>query len=158
VDSINDEEAMNHRLYFEDFEPGERVEMGAHLFTEQEILRFAREFDPQPFHIDPQAAQESIYQGIIASGWHTCSVIMRLMCDNYLLQSEGMGSPGVEEIRWLKPVRPGDIVRGVRTTLSARPSASKPDRGLVEMRWEGINQREELVVSMRCVGLFKRKS
>jgi acyl dehydratase len=148
---------MSKRLYFEDFEPGERVETGTHVFAEEEILRFAREFDPQSFHISPQAARASIYQGIIASGWHTCSVIMRLMCDNYLLQSEAMGSPGVEEIRWLKPVRPGDVLRGVRTTLSARASGSKPDRGMVEMRWEGVNQREELVVSMRSVGLFKRK-
>ena len=148
---------MSKRLYFEDFEPGETVEMGTHLFTEDEILRFAREFDPQPFHVDPGAARASIYQGIIASGWHTCAVMMRLVCDNYLLQSEGLGSPGVEEVRWLKPVRPGDVLRGVRTTLSARPSSSKPDRGLVEMRWEGINQREELVVSMRGVALFQRK-
>lgn len=148
---------MNKRLYFEDFEPGESVEMGTHLFTEEEVLRFAREFDPQPFHVDPRAARASIYGGTIASGWHTCSVMMRLICDNYLLQSEGMGSPGLEQIRWLKPVRPGDVLRGTRTTLSARVSGSKPDRGLVEMRWEGFNQREELVVSMRGFGLFKRK-
>jgi len=148
---------MSKRLYFEDFELGEIVEMGTHLFTEDEILRFARDFDPQPFHVDPRAACASIYQGIIASGWHTCSVMMRLMCDNYLLQSEGMGSPGVEQIRWLKPLRPGDVLRGVRTTLSARVSASKPDRGLVEMRWDGFNQRGEQVVSMRGVGLFQRK-
>lgn len=149
---------MTKRLHFEDFELGEIVETGAHSFTEQEILRFAREFDPQPYHVDAEAAQASIYQGIIASGWHTCAVVMRLMCDSFLMESEAMGSPGVEDIRWLKPVRPGDVLRGRRTTLSARPSVSRPDRGLVEMRWEGFNQHDDLVVSMRSFVLVKRES
>ncbi len=145
-------------LHFEDFEPGAVVETAGHLFTEEEILRFAREFDPQSFHIDPEAAHASIYKGIIASGWHTCSVMMRLMCDSYLLESAGMGSPGIEEIRWLIPVRPGDTLRARRTILSARVSASKPDRGVVKMRWEGFNQRDELVVSIRNVAFIKRRA
>jgi len=148
---------MITRFYLEDFEPGAVVETAGHLFTEEEILRFARDFDPQSHHTDPDAARASIYGGIIASGWHTCSVMMRLMCDAYLLESAGMGSPGVEEIRWLLPVRPGDTLRGKRTVLSARVSGSKPDRGIVKMHWEGFNQRDELVVSVHSIAFVKRR-
>lgn len=148
---------VSKHLYYEDFRAGERVEIGAHCFTEEEILKFAREFDPQSFHVDRVAAATSIYGGIIASGWHTCSVLMRLMCDSFLLRTHGMGSPGIDELRWLKPVRPGDTVRGVRTTLSSRVSQSKPDLGLVESLLQGFNQRDELVVSLKSISIMKRR-
>ena len=101
---------------------------------------FARKFDPQPFHVDEAAAKQSMFGGLIASGWHTCALAMRMMCDAYLLDAASMGSPGVEEIRWLKPVRPGDTLRVRCIVLEARPLESKPHVGLVRNRWEVLNQ------------------
>ncbi len=145
-------------LYWEDFSIGETVEMGGHTFTEEEIVAFARQFDPQPFHIDPEAAKSSIYGGLIASGWHTCSIGMRLMCDSYVNRSISMGSPGVDNIRWLKPVRPGDTLVYSRTVLEARPSQSRPEAGLVRSRWQAVNQRGETVMTMEGWGMLARKS
>ncbi len=145
------------RLYFVDFFVGDSSPLPARHVTEEEILTFARQFDPQPFHIDPEAARHSIYGGLIASGWHTCSMAMRMMCDSYLLDTASLGSPGVDEIRWLKPVRPGDTLRGERTTVEARASQSKPDRGLVTSEWRIYNQKDELVMTMRGMGLFGRR-
>lgn len=145
------------KLYWEDFAVGEQVEMGSHTFTEAEIIAFARQFDPQPFHIDPEAARRSAFGGLIASGWHTCSVGMRLMCENYVNRAISMGAPGVDSIRWPNPVRPGDTVTFRRTVLQSRASNSRPDMGLLMTRWEGFNQRGELVASMEGWGMFGRK-
>jgi acyl dehydratase len=145
-------------LWWEDFSVGDSTEMGRHTFTEEEIVAFARQFDPQPFHIDPEAAKASIYGGLIASGWHTCSVGMRMMCETYINRSISMGSPGVDNIRWLKPVRPGDTLVYSRTVLEARPSRSRPDAGLVKSRWEAVNQRGEQVLTMEGWGMLARKS
>jgi acyl dehydratase len=144
-------------LYWEDFTTGETVEMGSHTFTQDEIIAFARQFDPQPFHIDPEAAKRSAFGGLIASGWHTCSVGMRLMCENYVNRAISMGAPGVGSIRWPNPVRPGDIVTFRRTVLESRASNSRPDMGLLRTRWEGYNQRGELVASMEGWGMFGRR-
>jgi acyl dehydratase len=144
-------------LYWEDLKDGGSVEMGSHTFTEEEIIAFARQFDPQPFHVDPEAAKNSIYGGLIASGWHSCSIGMRMMCDTYINRSISMGSPGVDNIRWLKPVRPGDTLVYSRTVLEARPSRSRPDAGLVKSRWEAVNQRGELVLTMEGWGMLARK-
>jgi acyl dehydratase len=145
-------------LYWEDFSVGESIEMGRHTFSEEEIIAFARQFDPQPFHIDSEAAKQSIYGGLIASGWHTCSIGMRMMCDTYINRSISMGSPGVDNIRWLKPVRPGDTLVYSRTVLEARPSRSRPDAGLVKSRWEAVNQRGETVLTMEGWGMLARRS
>jgi acyl dehydratase len=145
-------------LWWEDFSVGDSTEMGRHTFTEEEIVAFARQFDPQPFHIDPEAAKASIYGGLIASGWHTCSVGMRMMCETYINRSISMGSPGVDNIRWLKPVRPGDTLVYSRTVLEARPSRSRPDAGLVKSRWEAVNQRGEQVLTMEGWGMLARRS
>jgi acyl dehydratase len=147
---------MTIDYYFEDFPVGETVEIGRHVITEAEILEFARQYDPQPFHTDVERARGSIYGGLIASGWQTCALAMRVMCDSYLLQAASMGSPGMEEIRWLRPVRPGDTLVFKRTIEEARPT-SKPDRGLVLTRWDVFNQRDEHVMMMRGYGLFGRK-
>ena len=147
---------MTYKYYFEDFVVGESVEIGRHTMTESEILDFANRFDPQSFHIDPEGAKSTIYGGLIASGWHTCAVAMRVMVDAYLRQAASLGSPGMEEIRWLKPVRPGDTLRILRTIEEARPT-SKPDRGLVLTRWDVHNQRGEQVMMMRGYGLFGRR-
>lgn len=144
-------------LYWEDLKDGGTVEMGSHTFTEAEIVAFARQFDPQPFHVDPEAAQRSFFKGLIASGWHTCCVAMRLMVDKYVSRSASLGSPGLDNIRWLAPVRAGDTITYRRVTIAARVSESKPDIGLVQSRWEATNQRGEVVMTMEGWGMFRRR-
>jgi len=144
-------------LYFEDFPPGDVRESPARTVTRDEIVAFAREFDPQPFHIDETAAKATIYEGLIASGWHTIAIYMRLMWDSYLKDTASLGSPGVDEVRWLKPVRPGDTLRARFTVLEAVPSRSKPDRGIVRSLSEVFNQHGEVVMTLRGLGMFGRR-
>lgn len=145
------------KWYFEDFEPGRSIDVGSRTISEQEIMDFARQFDPQPFHVDRQAAAQSIYGGIIASGWHTCSLMMRMMFDGFLHDSSSLGSPGVDDIRWVKPVRAGDTLRFTATTLESRTSASRPELGIVVSLWEARNQHGELVVTVKGKGMFRRR-
>ena len=149
---------MPFRYYWEDFTTGRVFEYGARTLSEEEIIRFARDWDPQRFHIDPQAAKETPYGGVIASGWHTGCVLMRLMCDGYLSESACIGSPGIEEWRFALPVRPGDTLRYRGTVLEARLSASKPDRGIAKFRWELLNQKNEVPVSMVGTQFFLRRA
>jgi acyl dehydratase len=143
--------------YFEDFEVGKTIDVGSYTMEEAEILDFARKFDPQPFHVDKAAAAASIYGGIIASGWHTCGVIMRLIVDGFLHKAASMGSPGLEQVRWIKPVRPGDTLSVTTTALEVRPSNSKPDRGIVVNEWRATNQNGELVCTVTGMGMFLRR-
>ena len=143
--------------YFEDFEPGQVLELGSRTVTEDEIVDFARQFDPQPFHVDPEAAVGSVFGGLIASGWHTGAMWMRLYVDNMLGSASAQGSPGIEELRWLAPVRPGDTLRGRLTVLEATPSERRPDRGTVRIRGEMINQDGVTVMSMVSRGHFGRR-
>lgn len=144
-------------LYWEDFPVGDTMEMGSHTFTEAEIIAFARQFDPQPFHIDPEAAKNSFFKGLIASGWHTCSVAMRLMVDKYVNRSASLGSPGLDNIRWLAPVRAGDTITYRRVILAARASTSKPEVGLLQSRSEAVNQHGETVMTMEGWAMFRRR-
>lgn len=141
---------MSKRYYYEDFLGEDLQDVGSFSFTEDEIIAFAIQFDPQIFHIDPQAAKQSIYGGLIASGWHTCSRTMRLMCDAYLLETASSGSPGLENISWIKPVRPGDVITVRRTTLDSRLSRSHPERGLVLSEFTLTNQNGETVMTMKA--------
>jgi acyl dehydratase len=141
-------------LSYEDMEVGVTVEIGRHTFTRDEIVAFATQFDPQPFHIDDEAAARSPYGGLIASGWHTCSAMMGLLVRGMLDGSTSMGSPGIDDIRWLKPVRAGDTIRMMNSVLDKRVSASKPDRGIVSTQWAGINQHGETVITVRSKGIF----
>ncbi|HYA47507.1 MAG TPA: MaoC family dehydratase [Burkholderiales bacterium] len=134
------------------------LEIPGPVLTPESIMEFARRYDPQPFHVDEQAARQSAYGGLIASGWHTVSLAMRMICDAYLLDAASLGSPGVNEVRWLKPVRPGDAIRLRMTVLEAKPSRSKPDRGTVLHRWEVFNQKDETVMTMEGYGMFRRRS
>jgi acyl dehydratase len=145
------------KWYFEDFPVGHTIEVGSRTVTEEEIIAFAQQFDPQPFHVDRAAAAGSMFGGIIASGWHTCSMIMRLMVDGFLRDAASLGSPGVDEIRWLKPVRGGDTLTVSTTALEARPSASKADRGVILTEWRAINQHGELVATIKAMGMFLRR-
>jgi acyl dehydratase len=144
-------------LYWEDLKESGTFEIGSHTFTEEEIIAFARQFDPQPFHIDPVAAKQSFFKGLIASGWHTCSVGMRLMVDKYVNRSASLGSPGLDNIRWLAPVRAGDTITYRRVVLAARASASKPEVGLLQSRSEAVNQRGEVVMTMEGWAMFRRR-
>jgi len=143
--------------YFEDFKPGDVIELGSRTISKESILAFAREFDPQPFHTDEEAAKRSIYGGLLASGWHTGSLLMRILNDGLLKDTASLGSPGVDELRWLKPVRPGDVLSARMTVLESIPSRSKPDRGLIRSLMELRNQHGEVVVSVRGLSLFGRR-
>lgn len=145
------------KWYFEDFEVGKIIDVGSRTVTEEEIIDFAKQFDPQPFHVDKAVAAQSMYGGIIASGWHTCGMIMRLMVDGFLNKSASLGSPGVDEIRWIKPVRGGDTLTVTTTALEMRPSGSKPDRGVVVTQWQATNQHGELVAIVKGMGMFQRR-
>ena len=144
-------------LTFDDFEAGQVFELGSHEVTEEEILAFARQWDPQPFHVDPAAAEKSSFGGLIASGWHTGALWMRLYVDSLLGGAAGMGSPGIEELRWLAPVRPGDTLTGRLAVLETTPSQRRPDRGTVRIRGEMLNQDGVTVMSMVSRGHFGRR-
>jgi len=143
--------------YFEDYTPGQVYELGTVTVSEAEIIDFARQFDPQYFHIDPEKAKSSRFGGIIASGWHTIGVTMRLYVDHFLSHVASLASPGIDEIRWPNPVRPGDILKVRVSVLEARPSGSKPDRGVVRAKIEAINQRNEQVLSMIGISILGRR-
>jgi acyl dehydratase len=143
---------------FEDFHAGETLEVGAVTVQQDEIIAFARQFDPQPMHIDPNAASFSIYGGLIASGWHTVSLLMRLIVTNLLVDSTSLGSPGVEELRWPLPVRPGDTLSGKMIVLETRTSNSRPTMGIVRWRGEMRNQQGQLVLSLLGTNFFGRRN
>lgn len=125
--------------YFEDYLLGTTYECGSVSIDQASIIAFAKEFDPQPFHVDPVAAAAGPYGGLIASGWHTSALVMRLLVENYLSAESSLGSPGLDEIRWPSPVRPGDTLRVRATVTEARRSLSKPDRGIVKTLIEALN-------------------
>jgi acyl dehydratase len=151
-------ERSTPRLYWEDFPVGDVRRFGRMPVTREAVLAFAREFDPQPFHLDDEAAKASLFGGLSASGWHTCAMAMRMMCDDYLLDSSSLGSPGIDELRWLKPVFPGDHLSVRLTVLASRPMTSRPDVGLINTRWEVLNQHEAVVLSMTGWGMFRRRT
>ena len=143
--------------YFEDYLPGTTAEYGPILVDEAQVVGFAREFDPQPFHVDPGEAANGPFGGLIASGWHTCALMMRLFAQEYLSPVSSLGSPGVDELRWILPVRPGDELRLRTTVEEARRSASKPDRGFVRTRIELVNQAGDVVLRMVAMNLISTR-
>ena len=145
------------KLYWEDFKAGATLETRRAPVTKDEILEFAREFDPQPFHLDEAAAAASLLGGLCASGWHICAMMMRMMCDAYILDSASLGAPGVEEARWSKPVFVGDTLTVRATCLATRPSSSRPEMGLTQFMWEAFNQKDELVASLRSWAMLRRR-
>jgi acyl dehydratase len=145
------------KLYWEDFEAGSVAEYGPRLVTREEIIAFAAEFDPQPMHMDEDAARATLLGGLAASGWHTCSLGMRLMFDGFIANSAGVGAPGVEEVRWHKPVRPGDRLTMRRTVVETRPLKSRPQWGSVKFRFELFNHARELVMTQQNVNFFERR-
>lgn len=144
--------------YFEDFSVGEKIHTNEKTLSAEEIIEFAELYDPQPFHVDEKAAAESLYGGIIASGFHTIGTSFRLFIDTGVIGTTGMGSPGMDSIRWIKPVRPGDTLRVEAEVIETRASRSEPGRGIVLMEFRTFNQENELVLSMRSVNLVRRRN
>jgi len=141
--------------YLEDYVTGDIHEFGPITITEDEIVKFGKQFDPQLFHTDPKGAGKTVYGGLIASGWHTCGLFMRLFVEHYLPGRASLGSPGVDELRWLKPVRPGDALSLRVTVHHVKPSRSKPDRGVLFSFCEMLNQTGEVVASMMAMNLIR---
>ncbi len=144
-------------LYFEDFKVGDRFVTPGKTLTEKEIIDFAKVYDPQEFHLDPAAAKQTIYGGLIASGFQTLAFGFRLVFDTGILTAASMGSPGFDELRWLKPVRPGDTLHVEMEVTESRPSQSKPDRGIMRAAYRYLNQKGEAVLTYTAMHLLKRK-
>jgi acyl dehydratase len=144
-------------LYLEDFHPGDIRNFGSRTVGQDEIIAFGSEFDPQTFHTDPEAAKDSNFGGLVASGWHTVSLTCRMFIDNLLGQAAVMGGIGADEVRWLKPVRPGDTLRVRATVLESRRSKSKPDRGSAHIKLETFDQTDTLVLTMTVTALVRAR-
>lgn len=145
------------KLAFEDFSEGMMIELGEKLVTADEIVEFASEFDPQPFHLDEEAGKASLLGGLAASGWHTCSMLMRMIADRVLNASLSQGAPGIDELRWLRPVLAGDVLTARVHVVATRASKSRPDIGFVSIRSEMFNQRNEPVLQQVNSVMFKRR-
>jgi acyl dehydratase len=143
--------------YWDDYEIGQKFDLGSTSFTTDEIVEFARRFDPQSFHVDTVAAGQSMFGGLIASGWHVTSKLMRLFVDNYIDQRTALGSPGLDEIRWLKPVRPGDTLTAWVECAAKVPSKSRPEMGIVHEHWRATNQKGELVLTLKGINMVRRR-
>lgn len=145
------------KYYWEDLAPGSVRELGSVTVSAEEIKAFAGQFDPQPFHVDEAAGRRSIFGNLCASGWHTCALAMKLTVENFLNEAASMGSPGLESLRWLKPVYPGDTLTLKHTIVESRPLRKRLDTGLVRSVWEMANQNGETVMQMEGYGMFRRR-
>ena len=143
--------------YFEDFHVGETFDLGKITVTEEDIITFARQFDPQPFHVDPERAKNSYFGELVASGWHTTSLFMRLFVDELLNGSASLASPGVENVRWPRPVRPGDTLSARFTVIESTPSRSRATLGIIRSNCEMYNQQNELVLTLNGIHFLGRK-
>ena len=143
--------------YLDDFKPGDKFSTGDMTITEAMILEFARVYDPQPFHMDAAAAARTIYGGLIASGFQTLALGFRLVWDTGIIAASSMGSPGFDELRWLKPVKPGDKIRVAGEVIEQTPSRSKPDRGIVRIAYRYLNQHDEAVLTFTAMHLLRRR-
>ena len=145
------------RFWWEDFPAGSVREFGAKQVTRDAVIAFAAEFDPQPFHLDDEAAEASLFGRLSASGWHTCAMTMRMICDDHLLDAASLGSPGIDSLRWTRPVYPGDTLSVRLEVLEARPMGSRPEVGLIRQRWQVLNQDREVVMTMEGWGMLRRR-
>jgi len=143
--------------YFEDFRVGDAFDLGNTTVTEEEIVAFAQNYDPQPFHVSPELAQKSPFGGLIASGLQTMALFMRLFVDVILNNAISLASPGADEIRWLKPVYPGDVLNARLSVVESTPSRSRPEMGIVRFKWEMLNQADERVLTLQSTHFLGRK-
>ena len=156
-ESVPPKAATGKPVYFEDFEVGQTRAFGAYAVTEAEVVAFGRQFDPQAFHIDPDAAADTVFGGLIASGWHTCGMMMRMVCDDGLPRTAVLASPGFENLKWLRPVRPGDVL-SVRSVVAEKiESKSKPDRGIIKIANTVLNQTGEAVMTITNIAFYRRR-
>ncbi|MCB1498129.1 MAG: MaoC family dehydratase [Bauldia sp.] len=146
------------KRFFEDFEIGEILDLAQRRVERADIIAFAAEFDPQPFHLDERTTPTDLTAGLSASGWHTCAMFMRMLCDGYLLETSCMGSPGIETLKWRRPVRPGDLLSGTSTVIELRESKSRPTIGIIRFRHEVTNQSGEVVMWMENPVMFERRA
>jgi len=144
-------------IYWEDLQVGQVRQLGQIKPTREDIIAFAKQFDPQPFHLDDEAAKASAFGALCASGWHTCALAMRLMVTEFLCHTSSMGSPGLENIKWLKPVFPDDELRLQTTVLETKPMGKRPDIGMTRNLWEMFNQHGDKVLHMEGWGMFRRR-
>jgi acyl dehydratase len=151
------EDSPHIKIWWEDLEVGQVRDLGSVSPTREDIIAFASQFDPQPFHLDDEAARASVFGALCASGWHTCALAMRLMVTNFLCESSSLGSPGLESLKWTRPVYPGDVLTLRSTIIEKRPMSKRPDVGLVRTLWEMFNQRGEKVLHMDGYGMFRRR-
>jgi len=146
-------------MYFEDLEPGTTASFGRYEVTREEVIEFANKYDPQPFHLSDEAAAQTHFGRISASGWHTCAMVMRMMVDNITARKQaGLGSPGLDELRWLRPVYPGDTLRVETTLIEKTPSRSRPEMGSFRSQVKVFNQNDVMVATMKSIGLIRRRS
>ena len=143
--------------YLEDFAVGQVMDFPPRTVSEDEIIAFARDYDPQPFHLDKEAAKQSLFGGLCASGWHTAGLMMRMLVDHMIGKYASMGSPGIDQLRWVKPVFPGDTLHLRGEVLEVKFSQSKPDRGVITTRYEMTNQKGETVLMMQGKGMYARR-
>ena len=145
-------------IYFEDLNIGKKILIGPISVSEKEIIEFAKKFDPQPFHIDVEKAKESLFGNLCASGWHTCSLYMRMLYDGLLINLASLGSPGMNEIRWIKPLFPNETINGVLTIISKTPSKSKPSIGSMVIDSKVFNSKKELIMTMQSISIVKKRN
>src|SRR3954469_21577343 len=145
------------KYYLEDFSTAWTAEYGPRRVTREEIISFAAQFDPQPMHLDEEAARHTMLGGLGASGWHTCCIMMKMIADGLLLDTASMGAPGIDEVKWLKPIRPGDSLTVRGHVTGVRASQSKPDRGFVSFLWEVFNERGEKAMTLVCPQMVQRR-
>jgi acyl dehydratase len=148
---------MTTKLYWEDFQPGAVTISGPRLVTREEIVAFAAEFDPQPMHLDEAAASATMLGGLAASGWHTCCLLMRIITDGFVLNSSSMGAPGVEEVRWLNPLRPGTRIRVRSTVIETRASKSRPEMGLAKIHHEVLDETDTVLTTLTSTAMLGRR-
>lgn len=146
------------QYYWEDLPVGHTQEVGSTTLTREQVLDFARQFDPQPFHLDEAAAAEGVFGRLSASGWHTCAACMGLMVRHFFSKAAALGSPGLERVEWRKPVFPGDTLRLVHVVTDSRPSQSRPGVGLVRARWDVFNQHGDQVLMVDAWVMFRRRT
>jgi acyl dehydratase len=145
-------------LHWEDFSPGQVTDCGSRLVTREEIVAFAAEYDPQPMHLDEDAARATLMGGLVASGWHSCCILMRMLSDSLLGRATFLGAPGVDEVRWLAPIRPGDRIKARATVLETRASRSRPDMGFVKFRFELADAADKPLLSLVVSPMFGRRA
>jgi len=143
-------------IYFEDLKIGQKIQLGTISVSKQEIISFAKKFDPQPFHLDEKKAKESLFKGLCASGWHTCSLFMRILYDSFLINAASMGSPGMDNIRWIKPLKPDETITGIGIIIDKKHSKSRPDLGSLTINYEVFNIEKEIIMTLSGRSIMKK--